>query len=149
MIRDLTPLDVDQLIELGHIMSAETGFAGFRMHEPRARFILSEIVSADTVFAKGVFQGSRLVSVFIGEAADHPFMDVRFASDLFIYSHPDHRGGISMARLSKLFSSWAKDQGADYCKLEISARTVNDRSAKFFQRSGYADVGSLLMKEVA
>ena len=149
MIRDLTPLDVDQLIELGHIMSAETGFAGFRMHEPRARFILSEILSAEAVFAKGVFQGTKLVSVFIGEAADHPFMDVRFASDLFIYSHPDHRGGISMVRLSKLFSSWAKNQGADYCKLEISARIDNNRAAKFFQRFGYTDVGSLLMKEVA
>jgi len=149
MIRDLTKNDVEALLCAGRSMAAESMFPGATMHEPRSRFILSDIIGEPTVFARGSFNNGVLSGFFIGEVSDHPFMDVRIAQDLFIYSVPDARGGMAMVKLTKQFVDWAKSHNAYVCKLEISAGINNARATEFFGRLGFHSQGSLMLMELS
>jgi hypothetical protein len=124
-------------------------FPGATVHEPRARFILSDIIGEPNVFARGYFNDGTLSSFFIGEVCDHPFMDVKLAQDLFIYSVPNARGGMAVVKLTKQFVDWAKDQDAYVCKLEISAGINNTRATEFFGKLGFRSSGSLMLMELS
>lgn len=149
MIRDLTKADVPSIITLGSAMSAETSLGRFRINVPRAEFILSDILETDKVFAQGAFKDGTLVAMVIGEVAEHPFINVVFAQDLFIYAHPDHRGGTAIPRMIKAFETWALANRVDYIKLEISAGINNDRATTLFNKLGYTTDGSVLLKGAA
>ncbi len=149
MIRELTKNDVEAILSVGHAMAAESMFPGAKMHEERARFILSSILGESSVFARGYFSDEALVGIFIGEVSDHPFIDIKIAQDLFIYTTPEGRGGMAMARLTKQFIHWAEEQGAYVCKLEISAGINDARAVTFFGKLGFYSHGSLMLRELS
>lgn len=149
MIRDLIKSDVDSLLCAGSSMAAESMFPGAKMHEARSRFILSDIIGEPNVFARGSFKDGILSAVFIAEVCDHPFMDIKLAQDLFIYSVPNARGGMAIVKLTKQFVDWAKNQDAYICKLEISAGINNTRATEFFGKLGFRSSGSLMLMELS
>ena len=144
MIRALTTDDLPAIIELGSRMVTESVVGKYGVHLVRSEYILTEIIGKPLVFAQGAFVDDALQALFIGEVADHIFVDMCVASDLFIYVSPTARGGVHAKRLTNSFVSWAYDHGADMIKLEISAGINNDRACQLFNRLGFEDVGTLM-----
>ena len=144
MIKALTKDDLSAIVELGSRMVDESAVGKFGVHTARSAFILRDILGGDTVFAQGAFKEDALVAMFIGEVADHMFVNMKMASDLFIYSTPSARGGVYAKRLTNNFVDWAYEHGADMVKLEISAGINNDRACKLFAHMGFSDMGTLM-----
>lgn len=146
MIRDLTTDDLIAVIDLGSRMVTESAVGKYGVNIDRSAFILHEIIGTPTVFAQGAFKDGELVAIFIGEVSDHMFVDMKLASDLFIYSAPSARGGVHAKQLTNNFVEWAYEREADMVKLEISAGINNDRACQLFGHLGFEDVGTLMAR---
>tara|TARA_R100001594_G_scaffold38470_1_gene69674 strand:- start:47 stop:511 length:465 start_codon:yes stop_codon:yes gene_type:complete len=145
MIRDLTVEDVPAIIALGTTMAEETGHL---LHVERSNFILREIIPSANVFAQGRVEDGRCSAMFIGEVAEHPLINLVFAQEICIYTHPDCRGGTTAARLIKSFTSWAREKNVDYIKVEVTAGVDDERATRLFEKFGYDRVGFLAVQGV-
>ena len=145
MLRDLTVEDVPAIVALGTTMAEETGHF---LHVERSNFILREIIPSANVFAQGRVEDGRCSAMFIGEIAEHPLINLVFAQEICIYTHPDCRGGTMAARLIKNFTAWAREKNVDYIKVEVTAGVDDERSTRLFEKFGYDRVGFLAVQGV-
>ena len=148
-VRPARPEEIDGLIAIGRLLYRESAMAFLPFSEEKMRRL------ADYYFARPethcvliAEQAGEIIGLFAGYITQYLFNSERLAMNTFIYMRPDKRGFASV-KLIRAFEGWARDRGVRKIGVGMSAGIKVDRSARLFERLGYAAVGYTLKKRVA
>ena len=141
-VRRATPADLDELLEMGAAMHAESPAYRDEPFEPDIvrRWLMQRMSSTLLVDDSAVFVAmgpDGITGVMIGFVADRWFNRRRFAAELILYVRPQHRGGRTLPRLVQAFEAWARAQGASKATIGTSTGIHAQRTVHTYGRLGY------------
>ena len=145
MIELYQPKMLHEAIKLAKNMIAESAFS--RRHFNPEKFA-KVLESPDVFFAFYRNAHGTVIGGFMGAVTYSFFGDDVIASDFALYIEPEHRGGMSAARLVKAFEDWAINLGAKEIYIGQSTGVEPERTVQFYERLGYEKVGYTTRKEV-
>jgi GNAT superfamily N-acetyltransferase len=149
-IRRATAEDFPRLVELGHAMHQESPrFSKMPYSEEKIMTLLGGMCYHDNAIVLVAEREAEIVGMMLGFVAEQFFGPSKTASELVVYVTPEHRGGTVAPRLIYVFEDWAKWHGCAEIVLGVSTEVAADRTAKFYQRMGYAHSGHTLIKGCA
>ena len=144
MVRFAKPEDLDALVVLGAIMHAESPrFSKLAFAPHRLRATLEQVLQHGFLMV-----ATELDDTIIGGMAaiclPHWASDDLVATDLALFIHPDHRGGIAPARLVNQYRMWARGKGAKLIDMGVNTGVHPEQTAQFLVRMGWSPVGAIL-----
>jgi GNAT superfamily N-acetyltransferase len=143
-----TIADVDRMVALGAEMHAESVY--------RSRpYIHAKLASYGRQFLQNPDAGILILAeddtdihgIMAGWKLDSFFNDDACAKDMILYVRPEKRRGTTAIRMVREFEAWAKEAGARYIDISVTAGIENDKATKFYSALGYAPHGVCLVKE--
>lgn len=142
--------DVPAIVALGAVMHAESPrFSRFPYSpEKVADVVATMLCNPKNVVIVADHSDQGIVGMFGGFIAEHYFSTAKYASDVAMFIHPDHRGGSVVVRVLKTFEEWAISQGAIEIAPGISTEVQADRTLQLYSRLGYRLSGHLTVKYV-
>ncbi|MFT3720415.1 GNAT family N-acetyltransferase [Pseudorhodoferax sp.] len=143
MVRNATPEDLDALVELGAVMHAESprfSRLAFAPHVLRATLLH---VMAEH-FLMVAEEGGKIIGGMAAVCAPHWSSLDRVATDLALFIHPDHRGGIAPARLVNQYRIWARAKGAVLIDIGVNTGVQPQATAQLLARMGMRPCGFIL-----
>lgn len=112
MIRDATPADIPTMLRLGEAMHGESPrFRSLRWDAGKVERLIASLIDSEDGLALVAVRRGEIIGGFIGMAYDHWCTDARASTDLALFVHPDHRGGVTAALLVRRYAAWAKGRG--------------------------------------
>lgn len=141
MARPATANDIPAMLELGRAMCAEGYYAGMNFDEHKISGLLHRLI--DGGFAAVHEAGGQMVGLMIGAMGETWFGRDLNAIEYALYVTPDHRGGSAATRLLDAFTDWAKENGAREITVAQSTGVMVEKTAKFYQRMGFAPMGGV------
>lgn len=81
--------------------------------------------------------GESPQGVLLASAQQHPFSDVRYATEIAWWIAPGARGRSAMAMLAA-YEQWARDQDCAYC--QMAALVSFPQAARLYERRGFGAV---------
>ena len=144
MIRLATLDDIPALIALGAVMHQESRYRVLPYDEEKVRGLLSRMIEHEDGLLLVAEKSGEIVGGFAGLIAEHWFSTSRIATDFALFIHPDHRGGLTAARLLKAFVAWAKEHGAALITAGITTGVHTDATTRLYQSLGFEPVGIAL-----
>lgn len=100
------------MLSLGEAMHAESPrFRALPWDADKVRRLIAHLIESDDGLAIVAEQGGAVIGGFMGMAFDHWCTDARASTDLALFVHPEHRGGLTGARLLRVYARWAKGRG--------------------------------------
>jgi GNAT superfamily N-acetyltransferase len=84
-------------------------------------------------------EDGQLVAMLGATVYEEYMSEDKFATDIVLYVHPDHRGGSIIVRLVKLYEDWALRNGVkpENTKLSVGTGVEVERTVRIFERLGY------------
>ena len=71
-----------------------------------------------------------------------------FAQDLGLWVLPKSRGTLAAKKLLNVFEVWANSLGCDEIMLSITSNINQDRTAQFYEKLGYTNLGAICRKRI-
>ena len=141
--------DVDQLIEMGARMHAESAYAFLPYDREKVRrLIVSCIEDPETQCGVVAEEDYILVGMIGGYLADYFFCDEMVACDILLFIDQKYRGGFTAARLIRGFEKWAVARGAREVCLGVSTNINIESTGKFYERMGFTRVGGVYKRRL-
>ncbi len=135
MIREATRADVPAVVAMGEHFVAQSSYHGLIASNPAQMTALAEwLIDTPTaaLFVAAQDEGAQDITGMIGLALyPHPIAGDVFASELFWWVEPAHRG--QGVRLLVRAEQWAKEHGAVW--MQMSAPTLE--VGELYMRRGY------------
>lgn len=136
-IRTATYDDLDVLMELTESMHAESPRYS-RMAFSHQKMINLYVMLIDSAW--GLVLIAERDGVIIGGVAamvtEHWLSNDMIASEFGLFILPEHRGGMTAARLARGYIEWAKEQGAKMIQFGISTGVHTDETAALYRAIG-------------
>jgi len=107
--------------------------------------ILLELRLACTVIAE---KNSEVIGVLGGIFAPRSYWPGSFASETFFWIVPQHRGGLTGARLLKEFEEEARRRGCAVVHVGHKHHFGAEEMARFYKRFGYSPMEVMYQKEL-
>jgi GNAT superfamily N-acetyltransferase len=76
------------------------------------------------------------------------FSREREVSDLALFVHPEHRGGMAGPALLRSFVTWAKKRGIRHLGINVSTGVMVEKTGALLERVGFKRVGGSFAMEV-
>lgn len=141
MIRPALYEDIPQLVELGAVMHQESRYRALPYSSSKVFALLASMIEKDSGLLIVAERNGQIVGGFCGLVVEHWFSTSRIATDFALFIHPDHRGGMTAARLLKAFVAWAREQGAEIITAGITTGVHTDDTTRLYQSLGFEPVG--------
>ena len=90
----------------------------------------------------------QVAGMLCGGISNYVFSRGSVANDYAFYVLPEHRGSWAAPRMIKMFSNWARENGATELYIGISSGLFADRTGKLLERSGFDHVGGNYRKHL-
>lgn len=148
IIRDTLPKDIPALLQLGRRMHERSRFNKYDMDADRARYIFTDIIGKPGVFARSAWVSSSPIAMLFGEITQDLSINVNIARTILMYGEGGFSAASAMRKLVTGFEAWAREEGADLVRLDISGGVDDYRSSLLFARAGFERAGSPMLKEV-
>ena len=134
-IRSAHSQDLDVLVYLLSRMHAESRFAVLPYSPEKVHEMLTAILAGlGCVFV--LEQDGEISGTLVGLLMPQWFSHALVAEDLIFYIAPEHRGGLSAARLVRRFVAWAEREGAQMTSIGASTGVETERTAMLYERLG-------------
>ncbi|WOS40680.1 GNAT family N-acetyltransferase [Xanthomonas rydalmerensis] len=143
MIRFALHSDIPAMLVLGEAMHEESRFRSRPWNTEKVRKLLAWLIDDPDGIALVAEDDGRIIGGFMGMVQDHWCTDSRESCDLALYVTPEHRGGLTAARLLNKYRNWAHERGADSVLLGITTGVDLATSTRLFERLGFQHVGHL------
>lgn len=149
-LRDFTPADVDDMIELGQEMHEESRFRDLPYDPLRLRALGSEIQKRPfKYFAKTVRNSDdELYGMMVGSTVFYFFCEEVYATDMAVYVKKSKRGGAAALMLLRSFFEWAAMVEAKEVLLGTNTLINPEATEKLYGRLGMERVGSLWSRRI-
>lgn len=145
-IRPAKTSDIPALLDIGEAMHAESPrYSRLTFSRTVLTETLANVVERPWGFAwvkDGA--GGRIDAVMIGLVAQHWCSTDRTASDLALYVRPECRGGTAAPRLIREFVRWAKEQGAAFAAVGVTAGINEAQAVGLYTKLGAKHCGTFL-----
>jgi GNAT superfamily N-acetyltransferase len=147
MIRPATEADIPDLVELGRHMHAESPeYRGIRYDVDRVAATLQRLLDGGGIIfvheADGEIRGG--IAGLLGEFW---FSSERYASDLALFLHPEHRHGLIAVKLTLAFHAWAGRLGARRVVMGVTTGVNTEKTGQLYRSLGMVDSGNLFKKD--
>ncbi len=143
-IRRVTTEDIDEVLELGVLMHAESAYRFLPFDRDKVRrLLLSYAETPETRCMLAAEENGRIVGVFVGYLTDYFFCGEKLAMDVVLYVGRKYRGSSAARRLLRAFCDWARARGACEVCLGVSTDVNAERTGKFYERMGFVRVGGI------
>lgn len=142
-MRDATHHDIPRMVELGAVMHAESRFAPLRYLPEKVAGFLGHLIDNPNAFVRVVEARGEVVGGLVAMAVQHWFSDAWLSQDIAMFLHPDHRGGMTAARLIRAYQEWAHGRGIVDCEMGVNTGVKMGETGLLMQRMGFAPVGAL------
>ena len=148
MIRPATVDDIPEIIRLGQVMATESvTYRNVEWDIPTASEFLREIIEQIGVIFLFEREG-EIIGGFGGSVTNHWFSKELYGFDLFLFVHPDKRGGAVALRLINCFETWARLRGAKTIHCGITTGIKVAETSRLYRAIGFEELGPLFIKGV-
>lgn len=141
MIRNATVADVPRMVELGKQMHAASKFRAYSFDVAVLEATINGLIDKPRGIALVSEVDGVIVGGFIGYLTEHFFGFDLASYDLALFLEPEHRGGITAARLIKAYIDQAREKGAAEIVVANSTGIAKERTAQLFARAGFSHDG--------
>lgn len=148
MIRSADKSDLDDLVEMGRAMHAESNYAPLAFSELVYRRFLEAVLEHEQCCILIAERNQGVVGVYIGVVNNAFFSMDKIAQDVLLYVTPEHRGGMAAMWLIKAFEAWAMEQGAIQIRPGISVGGPIEVAARLYHAAGYQTAGYTFVKNL-
>ncbi len=147
MIRPAEQADIVDLLALCYKMHKESSYSNMDYNMEQMGSVLSQLISSRQCVIVSESEG-KITGMFVGYKSQSFFGKDWVANDLLLYVLPEHRGGITAARLIKAFTEWAERQPeVKQIRPGISTGEVGEKAIGLYERLGYRRAGVSFWKE--
>ena len=140
--------DINQFIELGREMHAESIFHVYDFDEAKLRSYIEMLIDQDWGIALALVDGNKTVGGFLGVIVEHWFGKDKWASDVALFVAAEHRSGRAGLQLLHAYVDEAKRSGANQVVMANSTGYEPDRVARLFGKAGLKQVGYVMSMHV-
>lgn len=149
-IRPATLSDLPALMDLAHLMHAESRFSEFPLSEHRTAQTFARLMAADDG-AVLVLEGDdgQIVGGVMGAVTDHWSLGIRVAGELAVFLTPEARRGTAAVRIVRAFEAWATERGASSIDMGITTGVHTERTGQLYERMGFAFKGMTYTKGIS
>lgn len=149
MIRPAQLADIPAMVELGRAMQAESPrFSRLAYSASKVGALCENLITLEGGFAYVGLRAGVIVAVMLGACEEHWMSRDKVASELALFVEPDARGAMLAARLVSRFVVWAEDEGAKLTLAGASTGVEPERTAKFYERFGFARSGTIGLERI-
>jgi L-amino acid N-acyltransferase YncA len=141
MIRPANYEDIPALVDLGAVMHQESRYRVLPYAPNKVFGLLANMIEKDTGLLIVAERNGEIIGGFMGLVVEHWFSNSLIATDFALFIHPDHRGGMTAARLLKRFVAWSREKGAELITAGITTGVNADASTRLYQSIGFEPVG--------
>lgn len=141
MIRPANYEDIPALVDLGAVMHQESRYRVLPYAPNKVFGLLANMIEKDTGLLIVAERNGEIIGGFMGLVVEHWFSNSLIATDFALFIHPDHRGGMTAARLLKRFVAWSRERGAELITAGITTGVNADASTRLYQSIGFEPVG--------
>lgn len=139
-LRHPNPGDMGQLVTLAGLMHRESWFRDFDFDPAAVEAFITRAMEADFMLALVLeAAGGGIAGFFCAAEATHFFGRDRYACDVAVYVHPDHRGGPGFVRMMKAYEAWCRIRGVREIHIGLSTGIELEKTARLYEKLGYAD----------
>jgi GNAT superfamily N-acetyltransferase len=144
MIRDATHEDLDAIVDLAQALVEESpAFELNTFYRDKTRDFLAGLIESPC----GILLVSNdLSGAMAGGVSEHPFSYTLFSFDYGLFVLSRRRGSFTAAALVRAFERKAKSLGAADFRPGIMTAVHVSRTTEFYERLGYAQTGTQLLK---
>lgn len=140
MIRPATHDDVSRIVDLGDLMVKESRFSVLEYAALKVDAFIRSLIDGNQFVL--VSEDSGIVNgYFIGMVSEHWASRDLISYDLAMFIHPDHRGGISAAKMVKRYLAWAKSKGAKMINIGVSTGVNPEQTGRLYEKIGFNLIG--------
>lgn len=139
--------DIPAIVALGRAMHAESRFRTISFDESKLARVLA-LLMADGGCVLVAERDGVLIGAFLGAVSEFYFSREQEASDLALFVHPQHRGGMAGPALLRAFIAWAKARGVRHLGVAISTGVMIEETGALFERLGFQRVGAAFAMEI-
>ena len=148
-VRMADELDVPALVALGRAMHAESPrFSGVEFSESKVIDTTRELLRNPWSLVLVAERDGAVIGMIAGMVTEYFFGFERYAFDLVFFVSQEHRGSSAAVRL---LSEWdrvlAEDGHVREAVLGISTGVNAERTQRLYERLGYRESGSILVKD--
>jgi GNAT superfamily N-acetyltransferase len=144
VIRPVRYEDIDEIIEMGARMHAESAYDFLPFDRDKVRHLITTY--AENPESRCVLVAEEkdiLVGMFGGYLTNYFFCNETLACDITLFVAQEYRGSSAAVRLIRAFRDWAAARGAREICLGVSTDVNRERTGKFYERMGFARVGGI------
>ena len=146
-----TPQEVEEMVELGRAMHAESAFAFLPYEDDVVLKTLRSLAAQGRLFLLRYEDDAtnKLVGFFCGCTDKYFFNGERIPHDLAFYVHPSHRGkGMAVLRMIRWFEKWARLKRAREVCLGVSTGIKVAETGALLVRAGYTVMGGTFKRRI-
>lgn len=143
MIRNATHDDIPTMIALGEAMHAESRYGRFPWNSGKVAALIASLIDSDDGLALVAEEDGQIIGGILAAIEDSFFGPARFACEFAVFVRPDARGGMTAARLLRVYAQWARKRGAHLVQAGITTGVATESSARLYSAVGFQPVGQL------
>jgi len=147
MIRETSYRDVFDCEKMMRDFHKESGQRDAEYDPQKVRRYFLQHIDSPKGLALVIEKNGEIVGCFLGNLTRSWFSDAVIAEDSALYVKPEHRGGMNAMRLLKRYQEWAEENGAAESWVFVGAEIDTERTAKLFERCGFAKVGISMRRQ--
>ncbi len=149
MIRDAAKEDVTRLVDLAQMLVDESPvFDASTFDRTKTRILFNWLIKVSNGILLVAERDGKVIGAMAGAVTEHPFSWGKYAFDYGLFVDPAYRGGLMAARLVRAFEAQAARLGARDFRPGIMTGVHVSRTTEFYERLGYRQTGTQLIKEL-
>jgi len=148
-IRPLEFNDSQQIIELGRIIHKESYYNFLPYEEMKIQeLIMVTLKNPQSNVCFVAEQDNKIIGALCGFVVPYTMNFNLFAQDLGLWVLPKKRGTFAAKKLLNVFEIWANNLGCEEIMLSITSNINSDRTAQFYEKLGYTNLGAICRKRI-
>lgn len=142
-VRPATKDDFIEMIKLAVLMHSESPvYNKLPMNLLKLQTLgMASIDRPDEYLLLVVIEEEKVIGMLGAVAVEEFFGPAITTCDLFLYVHPDHRGGLKALRLIKKYEKWAQSLDAIRINLGVTTGIFVEETGKLFEAAGFNQSG--------
>jgi GNAT superfamily N-acetyltransferase len=138
-VRSVRDEDVDQCVELGKLMWAESPvFSSHELDTDKFKSLAGMCLHDDAFMGFVAIHDDRVVGFWAGSIQSFWYSDDRIIRDFVFYVDLNFRGTSAAYRLIRAVEMWAKSSGVSEIGIGLSSLVDIEKTTCFFDRMGYS-----------
>lgn len=141
--------DIPTFVALGREMHKESPvYRKYDFDEPKVYDYFRQLIESDWGIVITLVKDDEIIGGIAAIQCPQWFGSDRWASDIALFIHPDHRGGRAALSLLRAYIAEAKAKGASQIVMATSTGFEPERIGQLFEAVGFQKIGAVYSMHV-